>query len=321
MQLKSSHMQHDIIFLIIFNLFFHRWDMYAEIIYSTLTIILLCMWGTCSDSFGRKPLLWLPCVINFYYIFALMAWNYFPLPVEFALLVNLQKIDGTFGVIKMGAYALLADQVAHQDLANRMLYCKLLYKVTSSACDLASSFIVDTLGHIYPLYIVLATNIINLAWVTLMVQDTAKPKKSHTKDNQSSLSNEGKDGLLLLLKKDKNVQRTQLILLILVISLEFLCKPTDGLYKLVQIGWLDWGPVDLGLYSVVSSAGSSVFAIMVSFGLKKILPDELHLLLSLFTAMISLIIVAFTDVWWMFYIGMNLVVFFIRLDAFFVTSQ
>ena len=85
--------------------------MYAEIIYSILTIILVCMWGTCSDTFGRKPLLWVPCVLNLYYIFALMAWNYCSLPVEFVLLVNLQKIGGSIGIIKMGAFALLADNV------------------------------------------------------------------------------------------------------------------------------------------------------------------------------------------------------------------
>ena len=85
--------------------------MYAELIYSVLTIILVCVWGTCSDTFGRKPLLWVPCVVNLYYVFALMAWNYFALPLEFVLLVNLQKIDKTIGIIRMGAFALLADHV------------------------------------------------------------------------------------------------------------------------------------------------------------------------------------------------------------------
>ena len=33
-----------------------------------------------------------------------------------------------------------------EDLARRILYCKLLWKVTSSASDFASSFVVDSLG-------------------------------------------------------------------------------------------------------------------------------------------------------------------------------
>ncbi len=85
--------------------------MYAEITYGILTIILMCVWGTISDTIGRKPLLWAPSVINLYYVLALISWNYFYLPVEFVLLVNLQKIDGTFNVMRMGVFALLADEV------------------------------------------------------------------------------------------------------------------------------------------------------------------------------------------------------------------
>ncbi len=159
-------------------------------------------------------------------------------------------------------------------------------------------------GFIYPLYIVVTTNILIVIWVLLMIKkETKMPEKSEKSNHCLDFLNHGKNGIKLLVQNDNRFQRTQLALLTIVFCLEIICKPSDRFYSLVQIGWLDWGPIDLGIYKALSSGGSSLFAVIVSLGLKKYLPAELHLFLSLFTGVISLVIVAFTNVGWMFYLG------------------
>ena len=60
--------------------------------------------------------------------------------------MNLQRIASGIAVLRMGAFALLADWVNPENLARRLLYCKLLLRVSGTLGDLAASFIVDHLG-------------------------------------------------------------------------------------------------------------------------------------------------------------------------------
>ncbi len=128
-----------------------------------------------------------------------------------------------------------------------------------------------------------------------MVNETEKPKKAEKSNHCLDFVKDRKNGIQLLIQNDDAFQRAQLVLLTIVFCLDIISKPPDSFYSLVQIGWLDWGPVNLGYYKAFQSAGSSIFAVIVTLGLKKHLPAELHLFLSLFTGVISLMIVAFTN--------------------------
>ncbi len=152
----------------------------------------------------------------------------------------------------------------------------------------------------------MTTNILIVIWVLTMIKETEKSEKSEKSETSNhclNFVNDGKNGIKLLIQNDNGFQKMQLAFLTIVFCLEIICKPPDRFYSLVQIGWLNWGPLNLGIYKGLASGGSSLFAVIVSLGLKKYLPDELHLFLSLFTGVISLVIVAFTNVGWMFYLG------------------
>ena len=136
-----------------------------------------------------------------------------------------------------------------------------------------------------------------------MVKETKKPKKSEKSNCCLEFVSETKNGIEILVRNDDKFQRTQLALLAVVFCLEIICKPTNSFYNLVQIGWLDWGPQEITIYKGVTALGSSLFAVAISLGLKKYLPHDLHLFLSLFTSVISLLIFAFVNVGWMFYLG------------------
>ncbi len=149
----------------------------------------------------------------------------------------------------------------------------------------------------------MALQILIVLWVLVMVKETEKAKKPKESYRCLNFVSDTKIGIQLLVQNDNTFQRTQLALLTAAFCLEIICKPPDRFYSLVQIGWLNWGPVELGIYKGVMSGGSSLFAIIITLVLKKYLPNDIHLFLSLFTGVISLVIVAFTNVGWMFFVG------------------
>ena len=123
----------------------------------------------------------------------------------------------------------------------------------------------------------MAIQILIVLWVLVMVKETGKPKKSEKTNHCLKFVSDTKNGIQLLVRNDNKFQRTQLALLTAAFCLEIICKPPDRFYSLVQIGWLDWGPVELGIYKGSMSGGSSLFAIIITLVLKKYLPDDLHL--------------------------------------------
>ena len=47
----------------------------------------------------------------------------------------------------IGSFAMLADYVEPQDLARRILYCRLLFKLSSAVADFAGGYILDAMGE------------------------------------------------------------------------------------------------------------------------------------------------------------------------------
>ena len=149
----------------------------------------------------------------------------------------------------------------------------------------------------------MATNILIVMWTLVMIKETKKTKKSEKSHHCLEFVSGTKNSIELMVQNGDKFQRTQLALLAVVFCLEIICKPTNSFYNLVQIGWLDWGPQEIAIYKGVTASGSSLFALIISVGLKKYLPHDLHLFFSLFTSVISLFIFAFVNVGWMFYLG------------------
>ncbi len=88
-----------------------------------------------------------------------MAWIQFDLPLEFVFVLAVQKISGSLGIIMIGAFAMLADYVKPEDLARRILYCRLLFKVSSAVADFAGGYILDALGkEVFPTSYIIAAH-------------------------------------------------------------------------------------------------------------------------------------------------------------------
>ncbi len=165
-------------------------------------------------------------------------------------------------------------------------------------------------GYVYPLFIVMGTNFLSITWALVMVREDKKEDKKEEKEEDETKVNRCLDfftnlkaGALILLRNEDKAKRTQLLLLTLIFCLDILSKPAPKLYSLVQISWVGWGPLQLGLYKAFSSGGSSLFTLVMTFVLKKCLADDIHLFLAQSTSIIGLVIAAFTSAGWMFYLG------------------
>ncbi len=83
---------------------------------------------------------------SIFYFLALMAWVEFDLPLEFIFAMAWQKPTGSWGIIMSGAFAILTDSVEPENLARRILHCRLLYRMTLALTGVLSGYIVDAVG-------------------------------------------------------------------------------------------------------------------------------------------------------------------------------
>ena len=58
---------------------------------------------------------------------------------------------GSLGIAMMGGYMMLADCVEPEDLSRRILYCRLLFKLSAAAADFAAGYILKIFGK-YSIY-------------------------------------------------------------------------------------------------------------------------------------------------------------------------
>ena len=121
--------------------------MYFEVSAFLPMLIQTFLWGAFSDRYGRKALLWVPCILNILFFVTLMAWIEFSLPLEFIFAMSWMKMNGTLGIVLTGAYAILTDTSKPGERAKRYLYCRLLYRLMVSASDALSGYILEVLGE------------------------------------------------------------------------------------------------------------------------------------------------------------------------------
>ncbi|XP_064622759.1 lysosomal proton-coupled steroid conjugate and bile acid symporter SLC46A3-like [Lineus longissimus] len=239
-----------------------HFQMALNLVCSSLAMVTTLVYGTYSDSAGRKVVLILSIMARaIKFVFTSFVIG-FKLPVQWLLPGEiLVGLGGGYATMVMGVNSYLSETTATDTRTFRMAVLETCLAVAVSISELGLGYFVEKLGFLYPTLTLLGILVIDLIYVWLFVPETRPSRKVLRSPRQSFIA-------FCAVYTQREGKRRIKLMLLNIMTLTFLmgCGGASvGLLFMMNTP-LCWGPVQMGIYLAISSLVSQfvgLFALKV----------------------------------------------------------
>lgn len=150
-------------------------NMYLDIASAVFSCFTVFLYGSLSDTYGRKLAMILPLVGNIlkYSIYTVLVT--LETGMYFLLLGN--ALDGLLGgsaSLLAACFAYIADMTDHEKRTFRLTINEVIFNMANAAAQVIFGILISKIGYIYPFYVLLTIQTTNLIYVIFFVPDTIK---------------------------------------------------------------------------------------------------------------------------------------------------